>query len=347
MSSETKTPAGPATDLPPPSTLPAGGIVLHGRKVAYASRFVLAPMEGVTHRTFRDLVIGLGGVGAAWTEFIRVSNNVLRALVIAKELGPPRLDPPVGVQLMGSDPTLVAATAVNAVAAGAPMIDLNFGCPAPVVFKKCAGSALLDHPVRMTALIRAAVEAVAVPVTAKIRLGTTDTSRLRDIVDAVEQGGAAALTVHARTRADAYTHAARWEFLTQVRRWTRLPMIGNGDVLTADDAHRMLRECGVDGVMIGRGAIRDPWIFARLAARARGEPEPVVTADDLARFHAAYRDGMFREGATDLGTLGQMKQLYRRLAVGIPIDDESRVGLLRAPTLAVFEERVAAIARRA
>lgn len=315
-----------------------------GRGVRFDPPFVLAPMEGVTHRVFRDLVLDQGGPGAAWTEFLRVSQVPLRPAAIARELGPPRGDVPVGVQLMGTDPEVVAETARNAVRAGAPMVDLNFGCPAPTVFNKCAGSAMLDHPERLRALVAAAARAVDVPVTAKVRLGTTDAARFEDIVRAVDEAGAAGLTVHARTRADQYAHPARWEHLARARAWTRLPLIGNGDVLGWDDAERMVRETGVDGVMVGRGALRDPWVLARLRARARGLPEPAVGPAEVVAFHARYRDDMLRDGFTERGTLGQLKQLYRRLAVGLPIDDAARTALLRAPTIAALEEVVSALA---
>lgn len=315
-----------------------------GRGVRFDPPFVLAPMEGVTHRVFRDLVLDAGGPGAAWTEFLRVSQVPLRPAAIARELGPPRADVPVGVQLMGTDPDVLAETARNAVRAGAPMIDLNFGCPAPVVFNKRAGSAMLDHPERLQALVAAVARAVEVPVTAKVRLGTTDASRLQEIVRAVEAGGAAGLTVHARTRADQYAHPARWEHLARVREWTRLPLIGNGDVLCWDDAERMARACGVDGVMIGRGALRDPWLLSRLRARARGEPAPEVGPAQVLAFHTRYRDDMLRGGAGERGVLGQLKQLYRRLEVGLPLDDAARTALLRAPTLAALEALVAGLA---
>ncbi|MCO5166508.1 MAG: tRNA-dihydrouridine synthase family protein [Planctomycetes bacterium] len=316
-----------------------------GRGVRFDPPFVLAPMEGVTHRVFRDLLLDAGGPGAAWTEFLRVSQVPLRTAAIRRELGPPRADVPVGVQLMGTDPGVVAETARNAVTAGAPMIDLNFGCPAPVVFNKCAGSAMLDHPERLRALVAAVVAAVDVPVTAKVRLGVRDASRFEEVVRAVDEAGAAALTVHARTRADQYAHPARWEHLARAREWTRRPLIGNGDVLGWDDAARMMRECKVDGVMVGRGALRDPWVLARLRARARGAPEPEVGPAQVLGFHARYRDDMLRGGASERGLLGQLKQLYRRLEVGLPIDAAARAGLLRAATLVELEARVEALAR--
>jgi tRNA-dihydrouridine synthase C len=319
-----------------------------GGGVRFDPPFVLAPMEGVTHRVFRDLMLDIGGPGAAWTEFLRVSQTPLRRAAIARELGPPRADVPVGVQLMGTEPELVAESAANAVAAGAPMVDLNFGCPAPVVFNKCAGSALLDHPQRLEAIVRAAASAVAVPVTAKVRLGTTDMSRLEEIVRAVEQAGARALTVHARTRADGYVHPARWEWLARVRGWTRLPLIGNGDVLDYDDAERMARECGVDAVMIGRGALRDPWVFRRMRARARGEVAQAPGPDDLLALHATYKRGMLAEGSGERGALGQLKQLYRRLEVpALPLDAATRTTLLRAQTIAELEALVDARLRHA
>ncbi|HYC78544.1 MAG TPA: tRNA-dihydrouridine synthase family protein [Planctomycetota bacterium] len=311
-------------------------LVLRGGAVRFDPPFVLAPMEGVTHRAFRDAIMDLGGVGAAWTEFVRVSSHALKPKALARELGAPRADAPVGVQLMAVDPALLAETARNAEIAGAPMIDLNFGCPAPVVFNKCAGSALLRDPERVGALVAAAVGAVRVPVTAKIRVGVTDASRLRDVVQAVDGAGAAGLVVHARTRADGYARPADWRHLEAARGWTRLPLIGNGDVLTPDDALRMTAETGVDGVMIGRGALRDPWVFARLAARRAGRPEPAVGPLEARAFHVAYRDAMFAY-VGECGVLGNLKQLYKRLEVGFPLDDARRRAVLRAPDLRALE----------
>lgn len=325
---------------PPPLDLPGG--------VRFEPPFVLAPMEGVTHRVFRDLILDLGGPGAAWTEFLRVSQQPVPARRIRRELGPPRQDVPVGVQLMGTEPGPLAATAREAVAAGAPMVDLNFGCPAPRVFNKCAGSALLDDPARIAALVGAVASAVPVPVTAKVRLGTRDASRLAEIVAAVTDGGAALLTVHARTRDDHYRHPARWDELARVRAMTRLPVIGNGDVFSVADAAAMVARCGVDGVMVGRGVLRDPWLLARLRAAWRGEAQPEPGPDRLLGLYARYRDDMLAAGgATDLGVLGQLKQLCRYLEVGVAIGPEERPRLLRAATIAQLDRLLHELAGRA
>jgi tRNA-dihydrouridine synthase C len=317
--------------------------ILAGGAVRFRSPFVLAPMEGVTHRAFRDVMLDLGGVGAAWTEFLRISAHPLKPKVIARELGPPHAAAPTGVQLMATEPERLAETTRNAVVAGAPMVDLNFGCPAPVVFNKCAGSALLAFPERVGDLAAAAVRATHVPVTAKIRVGVRDDSLFRDVLQAVAGAGVAAITVHARTREDAYARPARWEFLAFARDHVRIPLIGNGDVLTPDDAARMLAATGVDAVMIGRGALRDPWIFARLRALRAGLPEPRSTPSDVVAFHVRYRDEMSRYGSAK-GRLANLKQLYRRLDVGLALDDAARTRLLRAPSLEALEAELAALA---
>ncbi|MEZ6188922.1 MAG: tRNA-dihydrouridine synthase family protein [Planctomycetota bacterium] len=308
-----------------------------GRGVVFDPPFVLAPMEGVTHRVFRDLILDLGGAGAAWTEFLRVSQQALRPKHVRRDLGPPRPDVPVGVQLMGTQPELVAQSAQAAVRVGAPTVDLNFGCPAPRVFNKCAGSGMLRDPAQVAAMIRATVEAVEVPVTAKIRLGIEDTAGLDELIAAVNAAGPAALTVHARTVRDGYKHPARWDQLARVRALTALPLIGNGDVTCPADAERMLEETGVDGIMIGRGMLRDPWLLARLAAARAGAPEPQVDPAALWRFHRRYRDDMLRARGNERSVLGQLKQLYRRLDVGIAISDALRTRLLRSATIEELE----------
>ena len=327
-----------------PASLPK--LATQAQPLTFATPYVLAPMEGVTHRVFRDLIISLGGVGAAWTEFLRVSSAPLSTKVILRELGPQPVSCPVGVQLMGNNAELMAETARHAMLAGAPTVDINFGCPAPVVFRHCAGSALLKDPENVGRLVHTIASAVNIPVTAKIRLGVDDASRLRDIVQAIEGAGAARLTVHARTKADGYTHPARWEWLTKVVAWTRLPVTGNGDVITPADARRMRRETGVDAVMIGRGVLRDPWIFARLRAEDRGDTSPLVGTQEIRAFHGAYRDAIIADGGAG-GVVGQLKQWWRRFDVGITMTDAERNSVLRAPDLAALDAAVESIMTRA
>ncbi|MBA3685872.1 MAG: tRNA-dihydrouridine synthase family protein, partial [Planctomycetes bacterium] len=218
-----------------PAAIPPLIITGRAASVSFATPVLLAPMEGITEAVFRELVIDLGGVGGACTEFIRVSSSAIPRKVIARHLGAQPAACPVGVQLMAPDAEHIQATIEAAASAGAPWIDLNFGCPAPVVFDKCAGSALLAHPERVGAIIAAAVAATEVPVSAKIRAGVADSSRLDDLVLAAIEAGAAMLTVHARLRTHAYTHPATWAWIARARALIdrsgrRVLLVGNGGV---------------------------------------------------------------------------------------------------------------------
>jgi tRNA-dihydrouridine synthase C len=300
-----------------------------GRRVAFASPLLLAPMEGVTDRTFRDVVMDLGDVGGACTEFLRVSVSPLPTRILRRELGPPRTDAPVAVQLMAAGLEHLARTVVHAERAGAAWIDLNFGCPVPRVCGKGAGSALLADPLLVGRIVAEAVGATSLPVTAKIRAGVEDTSRLADVVDAVAEAGAAMLTVHGRRRVDRYSDPANWEWIASATaRWrTRSagPVCGNGGVETPQDARRMLRETGCDLVMIGRGAIADPFVFRQFAGR------PAATAAEAAAFVLRYADAIQPDAAARHG-LGRIKMLLRHYSAGGLFDgrEDEQLRLLRA-----------------
>jgi tRNA-dihydrouridine synthase len=244
--------------------------------VAIDPPVLLAPMEGITDRTFRGLVARLGGLGAAVSEFIRITVAPTPERICRRDLGPP-IGVPVALQLMTPDVDHLAGSVANATQAGAAWVDLNFGCPAPVVFSKCAGSALLAHPDRIARIISTAVQATGLPVTAKMRAGISSPAHLRELVSAAAEAGAAAITLHARLRIQGYHEPATWAWLAEasdgLRRCARpVPLIGNGGIETAADAHRMRAETGVDAVMVGRAALSDPFIF-RVAA---GGPEPTI-----------------------------------------------------------------------
>lgn len=283
------------------------------RDVVFASPLFLAPMEGVTDRTFRAAVLDLGGCGAACTEFVRISVAPVPARVIRKSLGAPRGDVPVAVQIMAPGTEHLAETVAHAESAGASWIDLNFGCPVARVCGKGAGSALLDDPPLLEAIVRAARGATRLAVSAKIRVGVTDSARLHEIVDAAAAGGAAMLTVHGRLRADSYEDPARWDRIAAaVARWRGRsdgPVCGNGGVRTAEDAHRMLRETGCDAVMVGRGALADPFVFRRFAGG------PAATPAEAAAFLIRYADAIQPDTAAH-HRLGRIKQLVRRYEAG-------------------------------
>jgi tRNA-dihydrouridine synthase C len=303
------------------------------RAVTFANSLFLAPMEGVTEPCFRDLVINLGGVGSACTEFVRVSNTPVPRKVMERYLGAVRRDCVVAIQLMASDTEHLAESVCAAEQAGAAYIDLNFGCPAPVVFNKCAGSALLCHPERLFAITRAAVEATTLPVTAKLRAGISDDSRLCENLAALVEGGAAMITLHGRLRIHSYAHPSRWDWISQAKDYLRQrngpPLVGNGSVESAEDAARMRAETGCEGVMIGRGALADPWVFR---AASGGSPATRAEAAHFPRRYAAEIAATYSERKA----LARVKQLlrYYRAANLLGEGDPQRTALLRSDSLA-------------
>ncbi len=286
-------------------------------------------MEGVTDRTFRGAVLDLGHVGAACTEFVRVSSMPVPTHVIRRSLGDPRNDTPVAVQIMAPGTEHLAETVENSEHAGAAWIDLNFGCPVARVCGKGAGSALLADPDLVGRIVAEAVRATGLPVSAKIRAGIEDTSLLDEVVDAAAAAGAAMLTVHGRRRVDGYGDPANWDWIAQaVSRWrtrTSGPVCGNGGVETPQDARRMMRETGCDLVMIGRGAISDPFVFREFAGG------PKASADEAARFAIAYAD-LIQPDTAEHRRLGRIKQLVRYYRAGGLFEgrETERVRLLRA-----------------
>lgn len=231
----------------------------------------LAPMEGLGDRAFRRTAASVGGFDWACTEFIRVSLNP-HIPSLAKEYCPDDTYPiPQAAQLMGSEPEMMALMAKAIEARGAPRIDLNCGCPSNTVTGKGAGSSLLKTPERLSEVLSAMVRAVSVPVTAKLRSGFSDTSLFRENLLAAQETGIAFLTLHPRTKEDGYGPPARWDLIAEAKQLLKIPVIGNGDILTVEDAVRMREQTGCDGLMIGRGAAANPWIFQEIKARFRGE----------------------------------------------------------------------------
>lgn len=258
----------------------------------FTSRALLAPMEGVTDPLFRSLVLARNppsALGGATTEFVRVVDRALPEKAIRAELAPDDFGRPVGLQLMGSDVGAVAATAQVAAAVGAPFVDLNFGCPAKGALRGCAGSALLEDPAALGALVAAvarALEGTGVPVTAKLRAGGDDDRLLEDLVRAAGDGGAALVTVHCRTRKEGYRDTADWGRLRRAVAASTVPVCGNGGVEGHADIARLLDETGCALVMVGRAALRDPWVFVG----------HVPDRDAVRAFFEEYQAGLVARG---------------------------------------------------
>ncbi len=235
-------------------------------------RLILAPMEGIADHSLRDILTRLGGIDFCVAEFVRVTNHLLTEKVLLRTVpelangGCTRSGVPVRVQLLGSDALCLAENAAFAAAMGAPGIDINFGCPAPMVNRHGGGAVLLEFPEKIHAIVLAVRSAVPrhIPVTAKMRLGLSDTAMALDCARAIESGGACEITVHARTRSDGYRPPARWEWFSLIRQAIKLPVVVNGDVWTPRDCEEIRQISGCDDVMIGRGVIIRPDLIRRI-----------------------------------------------------------------------------------
>ena len=252
-------------------------------------RILLAPMEGLLDHSLRDAITQVGGVDHCVSEFIRITDQLLPPRVftrIVPELfnaGRTAAGTPVHAQLLGSDPACLADNAAVLASLGPAGVDLNFGCPAKVVNRHRGGAVLLDEPElvhRIVAAVRRAVPAT-LPVSAKMRLGNRDESRMVECAQAIAAGGASELVVHARTKLHGYRPPAYWEHIATIRESVALPVVANGEIWTVADARRCLAVTGCDALMLGRGIVADPglaWAVRAPQAQAPGWPviEPLL-----------------------------------------------------------------------
>jgi len=244
--------------------------------IAIQPPLVMAPLHENTDQPFRRMIRQVGGVGLTVSEMIS-SEALIRHARKAQAMMAGEGERPFSMQLSGSVPEHLGEAARMAEAAGADLVDLNMGCPASNVTSGGAGSALLKDIRLAEACVKAMVRAVTVPVTVKMRAGWDNSQKERadylDFLRMFEAAGIQALAIHPRTRAQQYTGSADWSLIARaVDAGVRFPIIGNGDVNTPGDALRMFRETGCQGVMIGRAALTNPWIFRQIL-----DPELVVT----------------------------------------------------------------------
>lgn len=257
--------------------------------------FALAPMAGMTDTAFRRLVKRLGGCGLVVTEMVSAEGlvrGIHRTLQYAEFTEEER---PVAVQIFGGDPQTMAAAAQIVEGMGADLVDVNMGCPVPKIAKHAAGCSLMREPDRAEAVVRAMVRAVRIPVTAKMRAGWDErTVNASELARRLEAAGAAAVAVHGRTAAQAYSGRSDWGLIAAVAASVGIPVFGSGDVGSADALIERLR-LGVAGVLVGRGALRDPWMFRQAADLAAGRSPAPVTRADRGRFLLAYIDLLLDE----------------------------------------------------
>lgn len=234
------------------------------------NRFILAPMAGITNLPFR-LMIKSMGPGLVYSEMVSSMGLFLNQKKTMEYLANDPSEKPLGVQIFGADPKVMAAAARKVVESGADIVDINMGCPVKKVTKTGAGAALLKDLRAAEKIIASVRVSCPVPLTVKIRSGWSGEDTVAcDMARVIEACGADAVTIHARTAVQGYSGHADWEIIGRVKESVNIPVIGNGDVTEASDAFKMIEQTGCDGVMIGRAAAKNPWIFKQIADLGKG-----------------------------------------------------------------------------
>ena len=273
-------------------------------------KLILAPMEGLTDPIMRDVLTSVGSFDWCVTEFIRVTNSVLPDHVYhsyCPELpngGKTAAGTPVHVQFLGNDPEMLAANAIRAVELGAPVIDMNFGCPAKTVNRHRGGSVLLDEPEVVYELVKAVRDAIPadIPVSAKMRLGYMDRNFTMENAHAIEDAGASWVTVHARTKADGYTPPAFWDVLQPIKETLKINVIANGEIWTNADAKQCQLESGCEDLMIGRGAVTTPDLTQCIR---QNTDQALLTWDELLSLQLRFLSGPYKK---EINMVGRYKQ---------------------------------------
>ena len=310
--------------------------------VEFESPFMLAPLAGVSDSPFRQLAREQGAA-AVFTEMVSADGLARGNQATVDYCAFEPVERPIGIQLFGSDPAIMAeATRVlcDLPAERRPdLIDINMGCPVRKVVNRCAGAALLNDLPRIREIVSRMAEVSTLPVTAKIRLGWDGNSRnVVEVARALEGSGAQAVAIHARTRAEKFEGAAHWEMIGEAKQAVKIPVIGNGDVRSAEDAVRMIEMTGCDAVMLGRAAFGDPWVFRRVRAFwERGETLAPPTADE--RLEAGVRHlHMLVAVAGEASAAREMRKHVAWYVKGLPNSARVREQVNRTQSVAEMVE---------
>lgn len=247
--------------------------------------FVLAPMAGITDHAFRTFMKKLDS-SVVVTELVSANGIEYKSERTMKLMSFDESQRPIGIQLFGEEPEVIARAAQVAEAEGCDFVDLNFGCPVPKVVKKGAGSAMLKDPVALQKVLSTVKKAINIPLTIKIRTGwDANTRNAVEVCNIAYNEGIEWVAIHGRTRAQGYSGVADWEFITDVKAKSKLPILGNGDILTPRQANLRLAQSGCDGIMIGRGCLKNPFIFMDSLSLWRGESMKDVKRDYVSLFN--------------------------------------------------------------
>ena len=308
------------------------------RNIVIRPATVLAPMAGVTDTVFRRVIRGLGGCGLIMTEFTSAEGVTRNAARTLHYLHFEADEHPITAQLFGANPAVMASAAALVEEFGFDLVDVNLGCPAKKVVK-CGGSGLLRDLKVLEEILREVRGAVRIPLTIKIRAGWDENSIVAtEVARMAEQVGVEAIAVHPRTRVQGLNGAADWRIIRAVKETVRMPVVGNGDVNSPEDAERMVMETGCDAVMIGRAAATNPWIFRQMEQYvATGRYDTPSESDRYGLLRGYFRM-LVDAGWPD--TIGKMKQFTCWFTHGVRNGSELRRQVHSAQSPAAVLERV-------
>ena len=278
---------------------------------------VLSPMAGVTDISFRRLLKQRGGIGLTVSEFISVEGLTRNNPKSKRQMRFYENERPFAVQIFGGQSERMRMAAEMAEEIGADILDVNCGCPAPKVVKHGGGSGLLKDHGRLEEILTQIKKAISIPMTIKIRAGFYDhTINAVDTAKLAEACGAEHIALHGRTKEQGYRGLANWDLVKQIKEAVAVPVSGSGDVTTIEQAFARFRETGCDGVLIGRGAMQNPWIFRQIEDVMHGREPFQPTLEDKRAVLLEYFD-MLREDMPQLAAIGRMKQLAGQFTRGL------------------------------
>lgn len=288
------------------------------RNVEINPPLILSPMAGVTDVSFRRLIKRRGGVGLSVSEFISVEGLTRGNPKSKRQMRFYEDERPFAVQIFGGQPERMRMAAEMAEEVGADILDVNCGCPAPKVVKHGGGSGLLKDYPRLETILKEIKRAITIPLTVKIRAGYYDhTINAVETAKLAEACGAEHIALHGRTKEQGYRGLANWELVRQIKEVVSVPVSGSGDVTTIEGAFERFRETRCDGVLIGRGAMANPWIFRQIEDTAAGREIFQPTLADKRAILLEYFD-MLREDMWEVPAINRMKQLAGQFTRGLP-----------------------------
>ena len=316
--------------------------------VSLPSPLAIAPMAGMTDTAFRRLVKRHGGCGLVVTEMVSsegLVRGIDRTLEYAEYTEEER---PISIQIFGGDPEKMAAAAQVVEGMGADIVDVNMGCPVPKIAKHNAGCSLMREPAHAAAVVAAMTKAVRIPVTVKMRAGWNDDERNAPMLARmVQDAGASAIAVHGRTAAQSYTGSADWDLVSRIASELTIPVFGSGDCIEPEQVVDRIRS-GVEGVLVGRGVLRNPWILAQAMDLAAGGPARTVTMEDRGRFLLEYIDLLMLERVDEKRELTHERWVVNKLRAlgswytkGLENGSHLRSAINSAPSLATLRQLIA------